>query len=234
MADDTSNVAAKVVENTGVTEGPNPTFAQLQFGVCPLWSTGRILASLQLTQDSPVLFDYLTAEFARRFARGLGASFITTLLAGVDSFSAASASGITPDDLLGLMGAVDAAYAMRGGWLMNWSTWLSVKKLRTSDHYFATEVTGVDDSGHYTLLQRPVCICPSLDNLGIGKKPILYGDLQRFVARSVNATQTVNKYIEAFMANHQLGFEGIWRVDSALAKASATDAPIKALYMPLS
>ena len=229
MADDTSNVAAKVVENTGVTEGPNPTFAQLQFGVCPLWSTGRILASLQLTQDSPVLFDYLTAEFARRFARGLGASFITTLLAGVDSFSAASASGITPDDLLGLMGAVDAAYAMRGGWLMNWSTWLSVKKLRTSDHYFATEVTGVDDSGHYTLLQRPVFI-----NLGIGKKPILYGDLQRFVARSVNATQTVNKYIEAFMANHQLGFEGIWRVDSALAKASATDAPIKALYMPLS
>jgi len=36
------------------------------------------------------------------------------------------------------------------------------------------------------------------------------------------------------MVNYQLGFEGVWRVDVKLAKCSATDAPIKALQMPLS
>jgi hypothetical protein len=44
----------------------------------------------------------------------------------------------------------------------------------------------------------------------------------------------VNKYIEVFMVNHQIGFEGAWRVDGQLLKASGTDAPIIALRQPLS
>src|SRR5262249_20165555 len=84
LADDIGNVAATVVETTGpVLDGPNPAFSQLQFGVAPMWSTGRIKASLQVVQDSPVLEDYLAAAFARRFARGIGAQFVTDLLAGI-------------------------------------------------------------------------------------------------------------------------------------------------------
>jgi len=234
MADDTSNVAAIVVENGPVAAGPNPTFAQLQFGNAPLWSTGRILMSLQLLEDSPIIYDYLVATFARRFALALGAQFINTLLAAVTSFNAASSSAITPDDLLGLMGAPDPAYAMRGSWLMSWGTWIAVRELNTSNRYFCGGGVSQDPDGRYRLLRRPVFICNSLDSIGAGKRPILYGNLQRFVVRSVFAEQTVNKYNEIFMLTHQVGFEGVWRVDGALALAGATDAPIIALYMPLS
>jgi len=91
-----------------------------------------------------------------------------------------------------------------------------------------------DDAGHYLLLERPVYLCDSLDDIGAGKRPVLYRDMQRFAVRSVASQQTVNKYSEAFMPNHQVGFEGVWRVDSALAKCSSSDAPIMALRMPLS
>lgn len=234
MADDTSDVAATVVENGSIVEGPNPTFTQLQFGAASLWSTGRLKLSVQILQDSPVLYDYLVATFAQRFALGLGASFITTLLASVASFDAASSSVIAPDDLLGLMGAIDPAYAMRGSWLMSWSTWIAVRKLTTTNRYFCGETTTQDPDGRYRLLGRPVYICNSLDGVGAGKRPILYGNMQRFVVRSVLTEQTINKYNEVFMPNHQVGFEGVWRVDAALALAGATDEPIAALYMPLS
>jgi hypothetical protein len=85
-----------------------------------LWSTGRLLLSVQLLQDSPVIYDYLVATFARRFARGMSASFITTLLSGVSSFNAAGATAVTADDLFGVMEAVDPAYAVRGSWLLSW------------------------------------------------------------------------------------------------------------------
>jgi HK97 family phage major capsid protein len=235
LADDTANDAAVIVENDAIDDGPNMQFAQLQFGKAPTWSTGRLRLSLQLAQDSPVLVaDYLAIAFAQRFQRGISAQFITSLLTDADTFTSSSTSTVTPDDLFGLMGSLDAAYAKRAGWLMNFSSWLAIRKITTSNHYFVGNNSYVDAEGRPYLLERPVFICPSLDNFGAGKKPILFGDLQRFVARSVGSEQVVNKYTELYMTNYQLGFEGVWRVEGKLAKCSATDAPIKALRMPLS
>src|SRR5262249_38687822 len=135
LADDIGNVAATVVETTGpVLDGPNPAFSQLQFGVAPMWSTGRIKASLQVVQDSPVLEDYLAAAFARRFARGIGAQFVTDLLAGIGTTSAAGPTTLVPDDLHAVVGAVDEEYARNGAWLMRYGTWISIRKLVESNH----------------------------------------------------------------------------------------------------
>jgi len=40
--------------------------------------------------------------------------------------------------------------------------------------------------------------------------------------------------VEVFMPNHQIAFEGVWRVEGKLLTASGTDAPIVALRQPLS
>ena len=236
LADDTSNVAATVIETSGtVTDGPNPTFSNLQFGSAPLWSTGRIKASVQIVQDSPVLQDYLANTFARRFARGLGAQFVTTLLAGIGTTAAASPTTLAPDDLHALVGAVDEEYARNGAWLMRYGTWIAIRKMTTSNHYFLSNTAQVDGGMRPYLLERPVYFCPSLDAIGAGKSPVVFGDLQqRFIVRSVGSEQIVNKYMEAFMVNHQLGFEGVWRVEGQLLKASGGDAPIVALRQPLS
>jgi HK97 family phage major capsid protein len=237
LADDTedNNIAKIVSENAAWSGDPvNPTFAQLQFGNAPLWSTGRLKLSLQLVQDSPVIYEYLRDTFARRFARGMGAAFITTLLSAVTNFSAAGTGAITPEDLFGVMNAVDPAYSVQGGWLMNWSTWLAIRKLKSTSRYFVGEIARRDATGRLTLLDRPVFITPSLADIGAGNQPIVYGDLKRFIIRTVYAEQTVNKYSEAFMPTGQVGFEGVFRADSSLAVASATDYPCKAVHSPLS
>jgi HK97 family phage major capsid protein len=230
-----ANVAKIVAENAAWAGDPvNPVFAQLQFGNASLWSTGRLLLSVQLLEDSPLIFDYLTTTFARRFARGMGASFITTLTTGIPTFNAAGANAITPEDLFGLVESVDPAYAVQGSWLLNWSTWLAIRKLKSTSRYFLGDIARRDENGRLLLLDRPVYICPSLANIGAGNLPILFGNLRRFIIRSVFAEQTINKYQEIYMLNHQVGFEGVWRADAQLATASGTDEPVIALRNPLS
>ena len=235
LADDISNVAATVVETTGpVLDGTNPAFSQLQFGVAPLWSTGRIKISLQLWQDSPVLQDYLAAACTRRFQRGIGAQFVSTLTSGIGTYTSSSSTALVPDDLLNLIGQVDEEYARRGAWLMRYSTWVAIRKLTMSNHYFVSNNAQVDSNMRPYLLERPVYFCPGLDAIGAGKPPMVFGDLQRFVVRSVGAEQVLNKYTEVFMPNHQIGYEGVWRVEGKLLTASGTDAPLIALRQPLS
>src|SRR5213078_730937 len=72
--------------------------------------------------------DYLVQAFAQRFSRGMGAAFITTLLAGVDSFMGASSTTLSADDLFGLVGSLNSAYAKRGSWLMSWKTLVAIFK----------------------------------------------------------------------------------------------------------
>jgi len=175
LEDDISNAAAVVIETSGtVSDGPNAQFSQLQFGVAPIWSTGRIKLSLQLLQDSPVIEDALAKAFAKRFQRGMGAQFITTLLAGIGTTSAASPTSLTPDDLLNLIGGVDEEYARSGGWLMRYSTWIAIRKMITSNHYFVSNNAQVDSNMRPFLLERPVFFCPSMDAIGAGKIPVIF------------------------------------------------------------
>jgi len=235
LADDIGNVAATVVETTGpVLDGPNPAFSQLQFGVAPMWSTGRIKASLQLAQDTPVLEDYLARAFARRFARGMGAAFVSTLVSGIGTTSAAGPTTLVPDDLHAAVGAVDEEYARHGSWLMRYSTWIAIRKMTTSNHYIVTNNAQVDGSMRPYLLERPVYFCPGMDATGAGKSPIVFGDLSCFIVRSVGTEQTIFKFIEAYMPTHEIAWEGVWRTEGKLLKASGTDAPTVALRQPLS
>jgi len=194
-----------------------------------------MLDSLHVVQDSPVLQDYLAATFARRFARGLGANLISTLMSGIGTVSAAGPGALVADDLHTLIGAVDEEYARNGSWLMRYSTWLALRKLTESNHRFISNNAQVDSNMRPYLLERPVYFSGSgtIDAIGAGKSPIVFGDPQRFIVRSVGSKQVVNKYIEAFIPNDQLGFEGVWRVEGKLLKASGPDAPIVALRQPL-
>jgi HK97 family phage major capsid protein len=135
----------------------------------------------------------------------------------------------TPDLIL-----ANHKYGRNSAWLMRYSTWIAIRKMTTSNHYFVNNNAQVDSNMRPYFLERPVYFCPGLDAIGAGKSPVVFGDMSRFVVRSVGTEQTVNKYIEAFMPNHQIGFEGVWRVEGKLLKASGSDAPITALRQPLS
>ena len=78
--------------------------------------TPQFLYSLQLEQDSPILAMYFAELFAKSFARGMGKSFLTTLLSNLSAGeTTASATAITLPELFALMEFVDTAYAMSPG-----------------------------------------------------------------------------------------------------------------------
>jgi HK97 family phage major capsid protein len=234
-ADDVAHVATVLTENSPISQGANPVFSAICFPESTLWTTGQLLTTLQLVQDSPILYQYLIDAFARRFRRGIGASFIATLTSAADvGHSTTSPTAITPDDLTALAGSLDAEYGMNAGWLMNWSTWIAIRKLTTSNRYFIGETGQTDAAGHPMLFEKPVYISPSMDSLAGGKFPVAFGMMDRFVIRSVKGTQTVQRYDEKFMASHQIGWQAYWRVDAALANGSTNDKPIRLLRMPLS
>lgn len=123
ILDDTANEAAIVDENTTASE-VDMTFAALEFGLTPRWNSGYMRCSWELVQDSHFPLEKLIAGAAAvRFARGIGAAFITTLLAAAAAgVTCASTTNIAPDELVQLAGKVDSAWLNNSSWLMQRST----------------------------------------------------------------------------------------------------------------
>src|SRR5712664_849533 len=93
LDDDSANNAGIIAES-GTSTPVDCVFAQLSFGKCPTWRSGQVRASMELVADS--FFDLgglLAGNFARRFARGIGAAHTATLLgAATLGLTAASAT----------------------------------------------------------------------------------------------------------------------------------------------
>lgn len=233
---DTSVSAVTIAEAAAQTFA-NPTFGLVAFPDATTWTSQVVLATVQLSQDAqPQIANTLADAFRIRFARGFGASVVSTVLtAAAVGATTASPTAITQQDLLDLMGAVDAEYAMAdgAGFCMNWSTLLYVLA------NVNTESTGgdalfhakTDDRGHYLLFGKPVYICNSMDSIGSTKKPVLFGDYSRLVIRNVPSEAVIRRYDELFMAsNFAKGFEMLFRADAAVVQAGGSgDNPIQVL-----
>jgi hypothetical protein len=64
-----------------------------------------------LTQDSPLLADFLANAFSRRIAPGTGKAVLTTLPAGVDAGgTTASPTALAMDELIDLQGTIHAHF----------------------------------------------------------------------------------------------------------------------------
>jgi HK97 family phage major capsid protein len=233
---DTSTSALKVAES-GPQTFANPTaFGSLNWPSASTWSSQVIVASIQLDEDAGVkLASVLADAFRIRFARGFGADAVATIIGDAPiGATTASPTAITQPDLLELVKSVDPAYAAAdsAGWSMNWNTLLYVFEnvVTTASGGDALYHAKRDDQGHYLLLGRPVYVSPSLDDIGAGKKPVLYGDWSRFLIRHVPTEAVVRRYDELFMKNMQLGYEMLFRADSAIMHAGGPgDDPIKIL-----
>jgi HK97 family phage major capsid protein len=180
------------------------------------------------------LADFLARAFARRIARGAGKAFLTTLLTAADvGGTTTSPTAITIDELIDLQGAIDAEYWAQSSWLMNLKSWLTIRKLQSTNHYYVAENAESTDSGRPVFLNRPVYICPNLADLQASSKPIVFGDLNRFIVRAVNRQQEIFRHDQLFLASKSsIGWQAFWRMDGAFVKAGgSSDKPIVALQM---
>jgi HK97 family phage major capsid protein len=237
---DTSTSAVTVAE-LGAMSFANPTFSQVTnasaaFPYATTWTSQTIKASYQLWQDAvPLLADTLADAFRVRFARGFGASVVTTVLGDAPvGATSATPTAIVQKDLLELVKSVDAEYAAAetSGWSMNWNTLVYifenvVTSATSGDALFHAKK---DDRGHYLLMGKPVFISNSLDDIGATKKPVLFGDFNQLLVRHVPAEAVIRRYDELYMANMQKGFEMLFRADALIMHAGGSgDDPIKVL-----
>jgi HK97 family phage major capsid protein len=225
ILDDAANEAAIVAENTTSSE-VDTAFASLAFGQTPMWRSGYIRASVELVNDSHFDLESLIAGAAAvRFARGIGAAFITTLLAGASAgITAASATAIAADEIIQLTGKIDSAYLQNASFLMQRSTYVALLQLVGSSGNFLFPATNPA-----TLLGFPVHFSPSMGTLSAGSQPVTFGDHSKFLFRRVADSLTIRVLVELFAIYAQVGYEAHWRVDGGLL--SASNVPVTALTM---
>ncbi|MGH9516363.1 MAG: phage major capsid protein [Terriglobales bacterium] len=228
-----ANAATVVSENNTSVAGPDLLFADVAFGRVTTWRSGLIRASVELVGDSQFNFEKLLARaIGVRFASGIGASFVSTLLTQATSgLTAASPTAVAGDELYSLIDSVDESYQnANASWLMRRSTLTAIRKLKasTGGDYLFPEAR--DSAGFPLLLGYRVYICPSMGALSTGAKPISFGDHSRFVRRQVRNSLVVKTYVERYAEFGQIAYEGYVRSDGALLKTSTTN-PVKFLTM---
>jgi HK97 family phage major capsid protein len=231
LHNDVASVAAIVAENAMATVADLGVFDQIVLPKCPTWRTALVKVSVELAQDSAFDFEELVANaFTVQLQRGIGASLVTTLLAGATAGATAGASTITADNVYDLIGSIDAAYlaSSKVAWLMNRATLVAILKLADTAG-MKIFPTAYDARGRQTLLGLPVYISPSMAGIGTGNKSVAFGDLSRLVVRVVADSFRVKRLEERFMESLMLAFLGYARINAALAKATGADAPVKYL-----
>lgn len=228
LLDDTSVSASIIVENGLTNEADVLIPAGANFGICPTWRTGSVLASLELVGDT--FFDLSTAlarVFGARFARGVGAVFTATLLSGATSaFTSASASSLTADEVVDLFTSLDPAYSVNGAWLMNPATFGAISKIKASTGGSFMFPSHVDAQGRPLLLGKVVYLSPSMPALSSGNTAVAFGDLARFVRREVESSLVVKMYREKYATSGQVAWEAFWRLDGLLMIPPPSGSPL--------
>lgn len=244
--DDTSNPAQLVTQDAQSSK-IEPTLGQLSFPTCPTWRSGIALVSLELDQDSAFRFDELLARmFAIRFARGLGAANVATLLSAAtigvgpntapaivgddDSAPANPVTQVGYSDLCNLLATVDSAYlaSPKCYWAMRFQTLLALWNLRDRQGRPIIPQQ-YNERAEPILLGKPVAVCPSMPAIGAGNSPIALGDFSYFVLRTVKNSLRVLRHGEQWIQYGQVGFQAFMRGQGGLQVAPGADCPIKVI-----
>ena len=231
IVDDVAHQASIVAENANSGTETDTPFASLAFAQCPSWRSDFVLVSTELVSDARFDVGALTAAaFAVRFARAIGKTFVTTLLAAAGAgVTTASNSAIAPDEIWNMVDSVDPAYLANGSWLMSPATFTKISQLKTTTNSYIFPAQR-DAEGRRLLCGYPVYLSPSMPAATAGLQPITMGDHSKFLRRQVRDSLQVKVLVEKFALFAQVGYLGFIRVDGALLKGSGP-VPVQALTM---
>ncbi len=232
---DTGNTGSPLPENTAVPQA-NPTFGQISF-TSNLFTSGQVLVPVQLLQDSA--FDIeseLVTAFAIRLGRttnngytvGTGSGEPNGLFPNITNIVTARGATNTGDteinsvgvnDLANLISALDPAYRPNAKFMANQATWDAMRKLTDTLGRPLWEVSiaqGVPDR----ILGYKYDWNQDVATVAASALSVCFGDFSKYVIRDVLGI-TVFRFNEAFMSNHQIGFQAYLRTDGQLIQPAA-------------
>lgn len=233
-ADDTSNTGAQLGESTSIGSSVDPSFGKVYWDAYK-FSSKPILVPYELLQDSfvnlpQVLGDMLGERLGRatntKFTTGTGAATCKGVVTAATAFSAASATAIAGDDILGLFHAIDPAYRSGFAWMMHDSILLALRKLKDGVGNYLWQ-SGLDAGAPDSLLGYPITINQDMDStIASGKKTILGGQLSKYKIRTVGSVR-LYRLEERYRDTDQDAFIAFTREDGNLLTAGT--APVKYL-----
>ncbi len=127
------------------------------------------------------------------------------------------------------VGATDPAFQMAGTFMMNPATLLYLRKLKASTGGSYLDEAKTDSAGYPLLLGHRVYCSPSYRTIASTAKVISFGNHRQSISREVRNSLAVKTYIERFAEYGQIGYEGHWQIQGALAKSSAGPSPVQLL-----
>lgn len=214
------SVAQWTAENAAYTES-NPTFGQKQIDAFKL--TDLVRVSTELLQDSAFdLEDYIAKEFARAFGIAEEQAFcvgtgtnqptgIFTANGGTVGVTAASATTITVDEIIGLVYALKSPYRRNAKFLMNDATVSILRKLKDSNGAYLWQPS-VQAGQPDRLLGYEIYTSPYVPTAAAGAFAIAFGDFDNYWIGD-RAGRTVQRLNELYATNGQIGYVATERVD---------------------
>ena len=230
-SDDTNNKGYIVGQNADVTEGS----AALTFGTktlsAYLYSSGFILIPETLIEDS--FFDlqgFASEAIAERIARimnehmtiGDGSSKPQGLIPAASTGVNAAAAAISFDNLIDLQHSVNRAYRKGAGvaFMFNDNVLKVLRKIKDNDGRYIWQPADARTGAPASILGEKYIINDDMADVGASAKSVVYGDLSKYIIRSVNGFR-IKRLVERFAEFDQVGFVGFDRFDGKLINTSA-------------
>ena len=196
----------------------------------------------QLLQDSAFDFERRVVPelFGERMARTLndkltigdGSSKPQGIVNGAGAgVTATAVAAITSDELIDLQHTVNPAYRLSPscGFMFNDTTLKGFRKLKDLEGRYIWQRADLALGTPATLLDHPYWINPSMVDAAAATKPVLFGDMKKYLVRKVRQ-DVLFVFREKYMNQGQLGFMAYGRYDGRMLN----NAAIKAMTMAAS
>jgi HK97 family phage major capsid protein len=230
-ADDTSNTGAQLGESTSIGSSVDPSFAKVRWDAYK-FSSKPILVPYELLEDSafnlPSILGTMLGERLGRitntkYTTGTGAATPKGIVTAATAFSAASATAIAGDDILGLVHSIDPAYRTMGcGFMMHDSILLVLRKLKDGNGQYLWQ-SGIQQGAPDRLLSYQITNNQDMDStVASGKKTILFGLLSNYKIRTVNGMR-MYRLQERYRDTDQDAFIAFIREDGNLLNAGTAN-----------
>lgn len=225
--DDVSNTGALVAEGTA-SSATDVTFGQVILNSYTYRTL--IKASNELLRDTGIdIQSYLAQLMGDRigrsesaaFATGTGSSqpqgFVTGASAGV---TAASATAITINEVVGLINSLDAAYHPNAKFAMHQSVWYYLLRLQDSLGRNLIPMNYADPTDR-RLMGFPVILNNSMaSSVATTAKTIAFGDFEQFYIRDAGPLE-IRRLDERYADAYETGFLAVGRRDSKVVQTNA-------------
>ena len=176
----------------------------------------RSIVSNKLVRNTDFdLVSFVVTEIADKIANKLekefisGTSKIQGILSASKNVTAATAAGVTYDELLTLKHSIKKQFRDKGVFIMNDTTYTAISKLKDENGqpYFS------DDN--YTILGRPVVISDNMPEIGARAKSIVFADLSGYAIKMAKQVET-KVLNEKYAEYDSTGVLGLVEVDAKI------------------